>query len=113
MPIILKLNCSKIPKERLFQGKNGKYIDLVLFENKVPDQHGNHGFISVSVTKEERLAGTRGEIVGNWKDTSRDREQQKAPQPRRPAPPKPPKPEPKPRDPTLDAGLDDDDDFNF
>lgn len=83
--IVLKLNCSRIPKERLFAGKNGKYIDLVLVENKNgPDQFGNDGFISVSVTKNERDSGTKGEIVGNWKHVGG----QKAPPARQDAPPR-------------------------
>lgn len=50
--IVMKINCSKIPKERLFQGKNGKMIDLVLMENRAgTDQYGNDGFVSVSVSK--------------------------------------------------------------
>lgn len=66
--IVIKLNCSKIPKERLFAGKSGKLIDLVLMENKDgPDQYGNDGFVSVSISKEERAAGERGAIVGNWR----------------------------------------------
>ena len=44
--INLKIDVTKIDKKRLFDGKNGKYIDLVTFvdtENK--DKFGNRGMI--------------------------------------------------------------------
>lgn len=63
--IKLKINCTKIPKERLFEGKNGKYLDLVLFEK--PDDYGNAGFVKIDVSKEARESGDNGEIIGNWK----------------------------------------------
>lgn len=66
--IVIGLNVTKIPRDRIVPGKNGKYIDLVLFENRDgPDKYGNSGFVSMSVSKEEREAGTRGAIIGNWK----------------------------------------------
>jgi hypothetical protein len=66
--IILKLDVTKIDKTKVFEGKKGKYLDLVLHDNKGGrDQYGNDGFIAHSTTKEERAAGTRGAIVGNWK----------------------------------------------
>lgn len=99
--IVIKLNCSKIPKERLFPGKSGKLIDLVLMENRDgPDQYGNDGFVSVSLSKEERAGGERGEIVGNWKHIG-DR-----PVAKKPAPPA--RPAAKPKDPALDPAEEDD-----
>jgi hypothetical protein len=66
--IKINLTVSNIPKDRIIQGQKGKYLDLVLFENKNgPDKFGNDGFVSIDVTKDERLAGKKGEIVGNWK----------------------------------------------
>jgi hypothetical protein len=65
----LKINCSKIDKSALFEGKNGKYLDLVLFENKGGvDQYGNHGFVTQDIGRERREAGERGPIIGNWKE---------------------------------------------
>lgn len=64
--IKLKINCSRIPKERLFEGKNGKYLDLVLFDK--PDSYGNDGFVKIDVSKEARESGDNGEIIGNWKN---------------------------------------------
>lgn len=63
--IALKIDCTKITKSRLFQGKNGaKYLDCVLIDH--PGEHSD-GFISESVSQEERKAGVKGVIVGNWK----------------------------------------------
>lgn len=66
--IVLNIDVVKIPKDRIFIGKKGKYLSLVLHDNRGgPDEYGNDGFVAVSLTKEEREAGKRGEIVGNWK----------------------------------------------
>ena len=66
--ILAKLNVSLIEKERIFQGKKGKYLDLVFMENRGdPDEYGNDGFIAHSMSKEEREAGKKGKILGNWK----------------------------------------------
>lgn len=93
--IVIKLNCSKIPKERLFAGKSGKLIDLVLHDNRNgPDQYGNDGFVAVSVSKEERESGVKGEIVGNWKHVGQKPQAKPAPPARKPAPA---------QDPDLDA----------
>lgn len=68
MPIKLSINVMKIPRDKIVPGKNGKYVGLVLFENRDgPDQYGNNGFVSIDVTKEEREAKVRGVIIGNWK----------------------------------------------
>jgi len=76
--ITIKLDCTKIDKNRMIAGKPKKdgsipkYIDLVLFENKNgPDEWGNDGFVAQSVSKEEREKGVRGPILGNWKELSK------------------------------------------
>jgi hypothetical protein len=64
----IKINVTKIDKSALFDGKNGKYLDLVLFENKDGvDSYGNHGFVTQDIGKERRERGERGPILGNWK----------------------------------------------
>jgi hypothetical protein len=65
--IQIKLNLSKADKDRLFKGEKGVYLDAVLFLNDEADQYGNHGMIVQSVSKEERDAGVKGEILGNAK----------------------------------------------
>ncbi len=71
--ITLKINVTKIDKSALFEGKNGKYLDLVLFDNKNgTDQYGNDGFVTQDIGRERREAGERGPIIGNWKETRKD-----------------------------------------
>jgi len=65
--ISLKIDVTKIDKARLFNGAKGTYLDAVLFLNDEPDQYGNNGMITQSVSKEEREAGTKGAILGNAK----------------------------------------------
>jgi hypothetical protein len=60
-----KINVSRIDKTALFEGKNGKYLDIVFFDK--PDQYGNDGFVVQDIPKERRDAGERGPIIGNWK----------------------------------------------
>jgi len=81
--ITLKINVSRILKEHLFEGKNGKYLDLVLFENKDgQDKFGNTGFVVQDLGKEARDRGEKGPILGNWKDMER----KVAPKPMAPRP---------------------------
>lgn len=63
--IKLSINVTRIPKSRIFEGKKGKYLDLVLFEK--PDDYGNAGFVKIDVSKAARDSGDNGEIIGNWK----------------------------------------------
>ena len=63
----LKINVTRIKKEHLYEGKNGKYLTIRGFESETPDQYGNAGFASQSVSKEAFDRGEKGEIVGNWK----------------------------------------------
>ena len=66
--IAVKINASKVAKEHLYEGKNGKYLDVILFENKDgQDQYGNDGFVVQSVSKEAKDRGEKGPILGNWK----------------------------------------------
>lgn len=64
--ITLKIDCTKIEKARLFPGKDGAmYLDCILIAT--PDNKWNDYMVVQSVTKEERLAGVRGAILGNAK----------------------------------------------
>jgi len=66
--ITLSVNVTKIDKTALIDGKNGKYLSLVLFENKKGiDQYGNAGFITQDLGRERREKGEKGEILGNYK----------------------------------------------
>lgn len=65
--IAIKINWSEVDKTRLYKGAKGDYLDAILFVNEEPDRYGNCGMITQSVTKEERLAGVKGKILGNGK----------------------------------------------
>lgn len=67
MILALSINVKKIDKARLFNGEKGTYLDAVVFVNDEPDQYGNYGMITQSVSKEERENGVKGEILGNCK----------------------------------------------
>lgn len=54
-----------IDKTKIFPGKKGKYIDIVLIDRK--DDFGNDYLVIQDVTKEERAKGIRGAILGNGK----------------------------------------------
>jgi len=66
--IIISINVNKILKERLYQGKQGKYLDLTMFlDLDNADQYGNNGFVFQSLSKEEREQKVQTPILGNGK----------------------------------------------
>jgi len=66
--ISIKIDVTKIDKNRIFQGAKGKYIDMTTFiDTDNPSQFGDHGFISQTVTKDEREQGIKTPILGNAK----------------------------------------------
>ena len=53
----VRIDVTKIDKSRLYKGAKGTYLDLTTFvDTDQQDQYENNGFISQSVTKEERDA---------------------------------------------------------
>lgn len=99
----IKLNLKAIPEEKVFVGQKGDYVDLVLHDNKNgTDQYGNDGFVAIDTTKEERDAGTKGVIVGNWRHVGGGNKAQAAAKPYQRNKPATPLPKPAP-DPDLDA----------
>jgi hypothetical protein len=79
--IVIKIGVTKVPKPKIFIGKKGKYLSLVLIDNKHgEDEYGNLGFCSIYTTKEERAAGEKGVIVGNWKEVGGKPKPQDRPQ---------------------------------
>ena len=62
--ISLKIDVTKIDKSKLFQGKQGTYLDAVLIETP-NNQYGDSHMIVQSVSKEERDQGIKGAILGN------------------------------------------------
>lgn len=67
--IKLSLKKSKVDKCPVYKGKNDDYYNFILIPNRDgKDQYGNDGMVVDSVSKEDRDAGKRGEIVGNYQD---------------------------------------------
>ena len=61
--ISLKIDVTKIEKERLYEGKKGKYLDATTFVDLDElDQYDNSGMITQDVSKEDKDAGVKGPI---------------------------------------------------
>ena len=66
--VALKINVSKIDKAKIFKGEKGSYLDMTCFiDVGQADTYGKNGMITQSVSKEERDAGVKGNILGNVK----------------------------------------------
>ena len=76
----LKIDVTKIDKEKLYKGAKGTYLDAQVFVDiDDADQYGNNGMITQAVTKEARDNGERGAILGNcrvfWRDDPHQEQQ--------------------------------------
>ena len=69
MASILKtsINLSEIPKDKIINGKKGKYLPITITLNDELDQFGNQGPVCVDQTKEERDAKAAKTYLGNVK----------------------------------------------
>ena len=79
--VSLKIDVSKIDKDRLFNGQKGVYLDATVFVDiDTLDQYGNNGMITQDVSKEEKQQGVKGNILGNckvfWNDSGQQAPQQ-------------------------------------
>ena len=61
------IDLNKIPKEKIFVGKKGKYLPITITLNDELDQFGNQGPVVVEQTKEEREAKAPKTYLGNVK----------------------------------------------
>ena len=61
------IDLNKIPKEKIFVGKKGKYLPITITLNDELDQFGNQGPVVVEQTKEERDAKAAKTYLGNVK----------------------------------------------
>ena len=59
------INLSEIPKDKIIEGKKGKYLPISITINDEVDQFGNFGPIIVDQSKEEREAKTAKTYLGN------------------------------------------------
>jgi hypothetical protein len=77
--IRVKVDVTKIDKDRLFIGKKGTYLDLVLLpvrESKFGESH----LVKQDVSKEDREAGVEMPILGNATEiVSQPQQRQQAP----------------------------------
>jgi hypothetical protein len=64
--ISVSINVSKIDKSHFYEGKNGKILNLILWETP-NDKFGNAYRVDQGVSKEARLKGIKGPILGNAK----------------------------------------------
>ena len=61
------IDLNKIPKDKIYVGKKGKYLPITITINDEPDQFGNQGPVVVEQTKEERDAKVAKTYLGNVK----------------------------------------------
>ncbi len=61
------INLNAIPKDKIFNGKQGKYLPITITLNNEPDQFGNQGPVVVEQTKDERDAKAAKTYLGNVK----------------------------------------------
>ena len=91
MASILKtsINLNAIPKDKIINGKKGKYLPITISLNDDLDQFGNQGPVCVDQTKEERDAKEAKTYLGNVKVVWTTGENvEPAPRDAAPAPPK-------------------------
>tara|TARA_R100001591_G_scaffold73669_1_gene81684 strand:+ start:551 stop:865 length:315 start_codon:yes stop_codon:yes gene_type:complete len=65
--IATSIDLTKIPKDKIVEGKKGKYLPITITLNDELDQFGNNGPVVVQQTKEERDAKTEKVYLGNVK----------------------------------------------
>ena len=61
------INLNDIPKDKIINGKKGKYLPITITINDEPDQFGNQGPVMVEQSKEERDAKMAKVYLGNVK----------------------------------------------
>jgi hypothetical protein len=63
-----KMNVADIPKDKLYKGKKGIYLQYkIVLNTEEADQFGNNGALTVNQSKEEREAGEKIVWLGNHK----------------------------------------------
>jgi hypothetical protein len=61
------INLNEIPKNKIIDGKKGKYLPITITINDETDQFGNQGPITVEQSKEERDSKAAKVYLGNVK----------------------------------------------
>jgi hypothetical protein len=65
--IATSIDLTKIPKDKIIDGKKGKYLPITITLNDEVDQFGNNGPVVVTQSKEERDAKQDKVYLGNVK----------------------------------------------
>jgi hypothetical protein len=65
--IATSINLNNIPKDKIIEGKKGKYLPITITLNDEVDQFGNQGPVVVQQSKEERDAKVEKIYLGNVK----------------------------------------------
>lgn len=61
------INLNAIPKDKIIDGKKGKYLPITITINDETDQFGNQGPVMVEQSKEERESKAAKVYLGNVK----------------------------------------------
>jgi len=61
------IDLTKIPKDKIIDGKKGKYLPITITINDELDNYGNNGPVMVSQSKEERESKAAKVYLGNVK----------------------------------------------
>lgn len=61
------INLNEIPKNKIIEGKKGKYLPITITINDEVDQFGNQGPVMVEQSKEERESKATKIYLGNVK----------------------------------------------
>ena len=70
-----KMNLSKIDKTKIFEGKQGKWIDVTIWVNDKPDTYGNNMSIEQSTGK-----GDDKIYLGNAKEWKKEEPKSESPE---------------------------------
>ncbi len=67
--VSIKIDLLKIDENRVFKSQKtgARYLDITGVLTDTPDQYENNGFVKQNTTKEEREAGVKLPIIGNFK----------------------------------------------
>ena len=72
--INIKIDVTKLDKDKFFKGKKGTYANVTVAENKGGEsQYGDTHYVFEQQSKEERLAKTDKNFVGNGKEFDFDK----------------------------------------
>lgn len=70
--VTVNVDLTKIPSEKIYEGKKGKYAELTVVINDETSEYGNNVSVSMNQTKEERDNKDPKTYVGNgrvvWND---------------------------------------------